>query len=224
VRSCGADRSRTLADGRWLLDVFPVSFVDVARDLLRSEEKSAWNRPIVMAAPDFNLSDRSAPVSPNNEGAIFGHLPGAEREGQEVAARLGVEPLMGANALESTLRSASSPRILHLATHGFFIPRARYGGRSDVFESLSILNVPGEGSYLVGAKRPEAEEDWEALVHSSRLENPLLRSGIVLAGANTWMAGGNLPVAAEDGIVTALDVTGLDLKSLDSFDFAALPS
>ena len=36
-------------------------------------------------------------------------------------------------------------------------------------------------------------------------------SGLVLAGANTWLAGGTLPVAAEDGVITSLDVIGLDL-------------
>jgi CHAT domain-containing protein/tetratricopeptide (TPR) repeat protein len=201
----------TWTDGRWLVDAFPVSFVDVARDLLRVERKSGWNDPMVIAAPAFNLREGAGPDPPSSEYVAFRHLKGAEREGRAVAARLGVEPLMGTSALESALRSARSPRILHLATHGFFIPKVRYGGRPDVFESGEILNVPGEGSYIIGAERPSADEDSDSLVHPSRLENPLLRSGIVLAGANTWLAGGILPVAAEDGVVTGLDVTDLDL-------------
>jgi CHAT domain-containing protein len=57
-----------------------------------------------------------------------------------------------------------------------------------------------------------ADDDPDSLVHPSRLENPLLRSGLVLAGANTWLAGGILPVDAEDGVVTGVDVAGLDLS------------
>jgi CHAT domain-containing protein len=42
-------------------------------------------------------------------------------------------------------------------------------------------------------------------------ENPLLRSGLALAGANTWLDGSTPPTEAEDGLLTAEDVTGLDL-------------
>ena len=45
----------------------------------------------------------------------------------------------------------------------------------------------------------------------SRQENPLLRSFLALAGANTWLRGGTLPEAAEDGMLNAEDVSGLDL-------------
>ena len=39
----------------------------------------------------------------------------------------------------------------------------------------------------------------------------MLRSGLALAGANTWLRAGNPPEEAEDGLLTAEDVTGLDL-------------
>jgi CHAT domain-containing protein len=44
-----------------------------------------------------------------------------------------------------------------------------------------------------------------------KVENPLLRSGLALAGVNTWLRGGSTPPEAEDGILTAEDVSGLDL-------------
>jgi CHAT domain-containing protein len=47
------------------------------------------------------------------------------------------------------------------------------------------------------------------------LENPLLRSGLVLAGFNTWCRGGSLPPEAEDGLLTAEDVSGLNLLDTD---------
>ena len=50
------------------------------------------------------------------------------------------------------------------------------------------------------------------LLSWSSIENPLLRSGLALAGANTWAKGGSLPQEAEDGILTAEDVTGMDLS------------
>jgi CHAT domain-containing protein len=47
------------------------------------------------------------------------------------------------------------------------------------------------------------------------MENPMLRSGLALAGANTWLKNGDLPEEAEDGLLTAEDVTGLDLLATE---------
>ena len=45
----------------------------------------------------------------------------------------------------------------------------------------------------------------------ARFENSLLRSGLALAGVNTWLEKGELMEEAEDGLLTAEDVSGLDL-------------
>ena len=50
---------------------------------------------------------------------------------------------------------------------------------------------------------------------NASLENPLLRSGLALAAANTWLRKGNVPPEAEDGFLTAEDVTGLDMLATD---------
>jgi CHAT domain-containing protein len=47
------------------------------------------------------------------------------------------------------------------------------------------------------------------------VENPLLRSGLALAGANTWRRGLLPPAEAEDGILTAEEVTGMDLTDTE---------
>jgi CHAT domain-containing protein len=43
----------------------------------------------------------------------------------------------------------------------------------------------------------------------------LLRSGLALAGANTWLQHRLLPSDAEDGILTAEDVSGMDLSNTE---------
>jgi CHAT domain-containing protein len=116
----------------------------------------------------------------------FDRLPGTGAEGAAIASTLGVRPLLGAEALESVLKGSRSPSVLHLATHGFFLP-----------DPPSREPAGGGQSPRLGAT----------------LENPLLRSGLALAGANTWLAGNALPPEAEDGILNAEDVSGLDLSS-----------
>jgi CHAT domain-containing protein len=43
----------------------------------------------------------------------------------------------------------------------------------------------------------------------------MLRSMLALAGANTWLKDQPLPPEAEDGLLTAEDVSGLNLLSTD---------
>ena len=47
------------------------------------------------------------------------------------------------------------------------------------------------------------------------MSNPLLRSMLILAGYNTWRNGGDPGSEAEDGLLTAEDVSGLDLLATE---------
>lgn len=55
-------------------------------------------------------------------------------------------------------------------------------------------------------------------------ENPMLRSGLLLAGAETWINGGHPPAEAEDGMLTAEDVMGLDLLATELVVLSACDS
>lgn len=96
--------------------------------------------------------------------------------------------LTGISATEQAVRNCKSPGILHLATHGYFIPETR---------SSASGNLPGmEGAWLA--------------------RNPMLRSGLLLTGSASTLAGYNTsPDEAEDGILTALEVMNMDLAGTD---------
>ncbi|MEJ7636771.1 MAG: CHAT domain-containing protein [Singulisphaera sp.] len=126
----------------------------------------------------------------------FDRLPGTRAEGERVAAMLGAQLWTGPDALEGRLKDGCrSPRILHLATHGFFLPDQQ----ADPDRASRHCVTPGGPGRLMGPLP----------------ENPLLRSGLALAGANTWLRSGNPPPDAEDGLLTAEDVCGLDLLDTD---------
>jgi CHAT domain-containing protein len=183
---------------------FEISYLTSGRDLLRlrSATKHQFGSPVVVADPDFNLE---APASTSAvhmssmelrssfcpQGLRFQPLPDTREEGEWIASQLGVMPWCGALALEAKLKSCQSPRILHLATHGFFLP---------------------QNPQRVIEQCPGAESETPSAVTVSRsLDNPLLRSGLALAGANRWLDGQPLPMEAEDGLLTAEDVCAMNL-------------
>jgi tetratricopeptide (TPR) repeat protein/CHAT domain-containing protein len=191
-------------DGRFLVDDYLITYVTVARDTVRfGAVASAASAPLVVADPAFDLDDGRSldgttfadDTRPRAfDDVTFEGLAGTRAEGERVATLLQVEPLLGPEALESRVKSCRSPRILHLATHGFFLgdPEPHFGALDS-----SVPAALATGDPLIA--------------RLGRAENPMLRSGLALAGANTWLAGKPLPVEAEDGLLTAEDVTTLDL-------------
>lgn len=196
------------ADGdRRVIDDFSISYIGCGRDIVRPRTHS--HRPteaVVVADPDFDLSDdgripstrADAPASRQSRdlgvtGLCFDRLPGTRDEGTHIAQLLRVRPWLQHDVLEGRVKGVSSPWIFHLATHGFFLADQRRDPDQAAWTGSSDM---GRFSGL-------------------RLENPLLRSGLALAGGNTWLRKGRLPPEAEDGLLTAEDVTGMDLRGTE---------
>ena len=99
--------------------------------------------------------------------------------------------LMQAQATEAVLKHVSSPSILHISTHGGFL------------EDAPQTDLNNERGLRI---RPASTGGFEpSLSSKGNAENPLLRSGLFFAGANTGRSGD------DDGVLTALEVAGLDL-------------
>jgi CHAT domain-containing protein/tetratricopeptide (TPR) repeat protein len=189
------------SDGQCLIDEYQISYLGSGRDVLRFDADSAVQAepPLVAADPDFDLGAASVSVHSNIAG--FKRLSGTRKEGQRIAQMLGVTPLVDEGPLEDTVKNARSPRILHIATHGFFRPDAPRDPNEEGHEVETMGGMGGLDGGLLGR-----------LAH---VENPLLRSGLALVGANTWLKGGSLQEEAEDGILMAENVTGMDLLATE---------
>jgi CHAT domain-containing protein/tetratricopeptide (TPR) repeat protein len=184
-----------LHENRYLLDDYQISYLTVGRDVLTlsSTRERTPNRPLVISDPDFDYGSDS--VTNFVPGVPFGALTGARKEGKVIARILNAELLSGAAALKNILRDHRSPAIMHLSTHGIFSdPRP---ARS---HHVPFISSTSDGSRL----------DTLSLI-----DNPLLRSAIALAGANVWAQYGHPPPKADNGLLTAEDVAGLDLLDTD---------
>jgi CHAT domain-containing protein/Tfp pilus assembly protein PilF len=181
---------------RYLVETYSITYLTSGRDLLRLQVHSVSKQgPVVFANPLFNqVADSDNQTSPvadaGNRGrpwdlrnVKFKPLPGTAEEAKALGDVLsGVQLWTGAQATEATLKQVSGPVILHIATHGFFLPdQAQAFGESD--RGIGVSAQTGTGG-----------------------ENPLLRSGLALAGVNQHHSG-----TGEDGVLTALEATGLDL-------------
>ena len=149
------------AGGRYVIEDRLVTYLTTGRDLLRvSAARPAPATAAIFADPAFGRP-RPQPA------ASFARLAGTAGEARRILTTLpdaGVR--LGAAASEQELKNLHAPRVLHIATHGFFQPS-------------NTRQAPAE--------------------------NPLLRSGLALAGANS------APSRGEDGILTALEAANLDL-------------
>ena len=115
------------------------------------------SRPVIIADPLFG-----EPAEPSE--LYFAPLSASATEGRFIKELFPDATLLtGALATKAALAQVKAPRILHIASHGFFLKAG---------ESVAAA------------------------------QNPLLRSGLALAGGN---------VARRDGILTALEASGLDL-------------
>ena len=204
---------------RYLIEDYTFNYVAAGRDILAFRQiASRTGAALLMGDPDFDLAaaqrepalkasggvdrrpDGQARQADTVRGLRFERLPGTRDEILAIRGLFGkseTESYLGAEALEEVLRTHGSPRILHLATHGFFLEDAE---RPDVTEVEETMGGRG----IVEADAPDPEAGAPA---AARVQNPLLRSGIALAGANSMA--GDAPAGA--GIVTAEKIIGLNL-------------
>jgi CHAT domain-containing protein len=199
-------------DDRFVGEKYSVHYVASGRDLLRETKPAAdaTTSMRVFANPDFAANGRAATPREEKANAVafrsiemrdlqsvsLPSLPGTAKESAELEKRAKkagwqAEANLGPNATKAELQKVNSPRILHVATHGFFLPEIDLGPpKADLASS-------------------------DADIPKAKLMNPMRRSGLALAGAqNTLQAWGRgeVPPTENDGIVTAEEVGGLKLN------------
>jgi CHAT domain-containing protein len=183
---------------RYLIERFSITYLSTGRDLLRMQiPRPSRSAPVLVADPAFGepalVANAAIPKAPGparsgrrsvTTGTDFSSLYFAPLEGTKAEAHSihalfpEAQVLTGEQASELALEQLNAPKILHIATHGFFL------------QDKSQQAGAGSGTAGTASVSPE---------------NPLLRSGLALSGANLVKDGkGN-------GILTALEAANLNL-------------
>jgi len=160
--------------GTYLLERYTINYLASGRDLLvLGRDEKPRGPALIIADPAFDQragspqpTDGAQRRSRDFRSTKYERLPGTATEAQTLKRVLpDAAVLTGTAATETAAKKVAGPRILHIATHGFFLE-----------------DLPGES------------------------EDPMLRSGLVFAGVNA------LSSAEDDGVLTALEASNLDLR------------
>lgn len=187
---------------QYLIENYSISYLTSGRDLLRLQVAGeSREAPKVFANPSFDLTVGMRQSGANQQSAATANRTGASSISKDLKAA-NYRPLPGTaaeaaalgklfpnataftedRATEAALKIVNRPRFLHIATHGFF-----------------LTNPP--------EKRPFESSGVDVGINTqARLFLPLLRSGLILAGIKQRSSG-----ADEDGLLTALEIVGMDL-------------
>ena len=203
-------------DKRFLAETYSVQYVSSGRDLLRELKPSPAKEVVLFANPDFNLtstlmlakaedgsSDGTAKSIRGSEQRdvedwSFESLTGTQKESDELIKKFagwGWTPsdFTAKEATKEALLKIHSPYILHLATHGFFAKEDPTATQTE----------------------PVLLNDRQSVTKSKFFKNPMHRSGLALAGAQSTIEAWKreeVPPVENDGILTAEDVSTLDLQ------------
>jgi len=196
------------AQGRYLTERYLFTYLSSARDLPRLQSTTPSEQPpVIVANPDFDMGvgevkntppsvAGESPLSTRPSRTRFTPLVGTEDEAHEIAKLLpGSRLLTGSAATTTALKQLHSPSILHIAAHGYFPPGSA---------NLELTKIGGEEVFKpsIATLFLDFYRTREGLQHISSLS----QSGIALAGAN------NENQQGEDGLLTAFEVSGLDLR------------
>jgi len=142
-----------------------------------------------------NTTNIYTPPGRGTRGGTWADLPGTAGEVKKVKQlfdqnKITTQLFTQTTATEENLKalSGNSPQVLHIATHGFFLPEPEKMRREN--------NLNNENTYTLA-------------------NDPLLRSGLILSGGNHAWSGKTPIDGVEDGIATAYEIAQLNLSNTE---------
>jgi CHAT domain-containing protein/lipopolysaccharide biosynthesis regulator YciM len=176
---------------KYLIQRYAFSYLNTGRELLRFQLAPKSVAPtVVFANIDYNQQEITAPST----GRGLGNRPSGHLENLQFAP------------LYNSLEEANKIKEIFPDTIIISGKQATEAAIKQL-QAPSILHLATHGFFITD--KEVADNFNEQLLETLKLENPLLRSGLAFAGINNRLQGSS---TTNDGILTALEVTGLNLR------------
>ena len=199
--------------GKYLFEELDIEIVNSTRSFIESKNKESEDytdltatligypdydqlpKDEVIESEDYYASSRDLTAQLTDSlsrGGRVGSLPGTKTEVETIAETLRKQNwtptvLMESEASEYAVKRLKSPRVVHMATHGYF---------------LEDIEHEYDENRVLGMDRTKV------------VENPMLRSGLLFSGAN-WTLSGTEVQEGENGILTAYEASFLNLENTE---------
>lgn len=163
--------------------------------VLATHQEIDTNGIVLRSELSFSYTDSTL------RGGAWKYLSGSEQEANDINKimyKAGIKSALfkGKDATEEAFKKlgdykTESPQIIHISTHGYFFPDPK------VSRQPSAVTLQEEPVFKIS-------------------EHPMLRSGLIMAGANhAWKTGKPITPEAEDGILTAYEISQLNLRNTE---------
>lgn len=200
-------------DGRIMSEKYNMYRLSSTKELLSEKPEPKYNRAVLYGGLIYDVDDEQMIVQSRSYAehkdvsAIrcydadttyrsgWGFLNGSESEIKNISKNLSEKNIQctifkGIKGNEESFLALSGQnnQIIHIATHGFFLP----------------------------VEKARIEEYFQMMGSNTLIiDNSMKRSGLILAGGNKAWKGEAIPKGIEDGVLTAEEIRGLDLRGVD---------
>ena len=218
--------------GKYLLEEIDIHLLSSTRDLIEKKtpiHKKNQTESIILGHPLYNLEVNTHQntikskltrrdtdiefytIGEELAGLEFDLLPGTKAETQQVHQLFKSKKNQSVlyqdhEALEEVVKMATNPKVLHIATHGFF------------FENLTKKVADNQG--FIGVESFSLDFDLDDIKsielpkQQTTKSDPMMRSGLVFTGVSSYAKFKqkyNPDIKTEDGILTAYEAQNLRL-------------
>lgn len=205
-------------DGEYLIEKAQITYVATGRDLVqKASGQEGMTPPVLFAHPAYDKKLIKCPFVEKDFKGTFPPLCETKAEADQIGPLVPIAEerrFFGEQASEDRVLALRRPRILHLATHGFFCPKPDSKSKENDSCRTGVLSFIAQAASLADKlDKPRDKEAQSSSDVTTKIENPLFRSGLALAGAEyEYMnkASGQL-----DGILTGYEASGMDLRGTE---------
>ncbi|WP_374362952.1 tetratricopeptide repeat protein [Cloacibacterium sp.] len=185
------DYTATSFDKKEKLDFILYGGIDYDKKINISSQSMSTDRNLIHVDEEIMALQTRSGIS------SFGYLLGTKNEIQNIRtlankSNLNAIIFEDKNATEESIKQLdgrATPFVLHLATHGFFFPDP-------------VIESSNDKLFFEGKSKIFKSSD-----------DPMMRSGLVFSGANKSWGKSNENQSEDDGILTANEISNLDLSA-----------